>query len=209
MLLTACSASPGSGEGAPAGTPAPAATPAGSGSGSGSGFGSSPEPSVVAAGPQPLPASRLRARSISIPSIGVRSPLVPLGLGADGELEAPGPWDRPGWFADGTVPGETGPAVVAGHVDSPDGPAVFWRLSELGRGDVVEVERSDGRTARFVVTRNEQFEQADFPSTEVYGPTPGRELRLITCAGIYDREARRYLSNRVVFAVAEDQLGLG
>ena len=203
LATAACSSGPGATTGGPGST-----TPASSGLPAAS---ASPEPgSTSPSGPQPLPPRTATARSLRIPAIGVRSPLVPLRLEPGGALEAPEAWDTPGWYVDGAVPGDTGPAVVAGHVDSPDGPAVFWRLRELRIGQEIEVERSDGRTVTFVVTRNEQFEQADFPTGLVYGPTPGHELRLITCDGIYDRKARRYLSNRVVFAVeASQQLTIG
>ena len=95
-----------------------------------------------------------------------------------------------------------GPAVLAGHVDSTAGPAVFWRLRDLAPGDEVLVDRADGTTARFTVTRVERHPKDAFPTDEVYGPTTGAELRLITCGGEFDRAARSYRDNVVVFAVA-------
>ncbi|RKS71310.1 LPXTG-site transpeptidase (sortase) family protein [Motilibacter peucedani] len=153
-------------------------------------------------GPAPLPSRVAVPVRLEVPAIRVSAPLDTLRLGADGELEKPPHWDRPGWYSGGAVPGEPGPAVIAGHVDSPTGPAVFWRLRELARGDRITVRLSDGTAARFDVTRVEQAAKDAFPSAEVYGPTPDRELRLITCAGVYDKGAGGYRDNRIVFAVA-------
>lgn len=139
---------------------------------------------------------------VSIPAIGVRTSLERLGYGKDGELQAPRDPERAGWFAAGTRPGAAGPAVVAGHVDSRDGPAVFWRLRELRPGDVVRVGRADGTVARFVVHAVERHRKDRFPTEAVYGPTPDVELRLITCSGPYD-VGSGYRENLVVYALAK------
>lgn len=141
---------------------------------------------------------------VSVPSVGIDSTLGELGLTPGGELEAPSEWDVAGWYAGGPAPGERGPAVIAGHVDSPNGPAVFWRLREVAVGDAVRVTRADGTAATFQVTRTLSVAQDEFPTAEVYGPTPASELRLITCDGPYDRAAGRYEHNLVVFATATE-----
>ncbi|SFO89368.1 Sortase family protein [Geodermatophilus dictyosporus] len=137
---------------------------------------------------------------VRVPAIGVDTPLVDLGLDAAGALEAPADFGRAGWFAGGTVPGDVGPAVLAGHVDSVDGPAVFSRLRELAAGDEVLVDRADGTTARFRVTDVERHPKDAFPTASVYGPTADAQLRLVTCGGDFDRAARSYEDNVVVFA---------
>ncbi len=153
-------------------------------------------------GPAALPASSVAPTAIEIPAIGVRAPLDALTLDASGGLERPPHAGSPGWFTGSAVPGDSGPAVIAGHVDSKTGPAVFWRLRDLRVGDSILVTRSDATVVTFRVTRSGEYPQASFPTREVYGPTPDRALRLITCAGTYDHAARRYRDNRVVFAVA-------
>ncbi len=150
-------------------------------------------------------AARTRPVSVSIPSLGVRSSLIPLALlPATGELAAPADFDQAGWYADGPTPGDPGPAVIAGHVDSRRGPAIFFRLRELRVGDVVEVRRTDGVTARFAVTGVERYPKAAFPTQRVHGPTPDRALRLITCGGSFDQAKRSYRDNVVVYAVRTD-----
>lgn len=141
---------------------------------------------------------------VAVPRLGIRSPLDPLRLQPDGALEAPTRWDVAGWYADGPRPGERGPAVIAGHVDGPDGPAVFWRLAELRTGDRIEVRRADGRHATFAVTRRLAAPKDAFPTEQVYGPTPHAELRLITCDGDFDRSTGHYRDNLVVFATQVD-----
>lgn len=143
-----------------------------------------------------------RPTSVRIPAIGVRARVEPLHLDRSGGLRSPRDPSDAGWWAGGPVPGNLGAAVLAGHLDSRTGPALFWRLAELGPGDLVRVGRSDGRSAAFVVDSVRVFAADDFPTLRVYGPTPDRALRLITCAGSYDFQRGHYRDNVVVFATA-------
>ncbi len=158
-----------------------------------------PGPVVLAAQAPTAAAVPLRVR---VPAIGVDSALIGLGLDAGGALETPGDPDLAGWYGQGPVPGDVGPAVLAGHVDSRVGPAVFARLRELSPGDEVLVDRSDGTTARFAVDRVERYPKDAFPTAAVYGPTADAQLRLVTCGGAFDRSAGSYEDNVVVFATA-------
>jgi hypothetical protein len=138
---------------------------------------------------------------VRVGAIGLDSPLETLHLDANGALLPPKRFDRAGWYADGNGPGDVGPAVIAGHVDSKAGPAVFYRLRELTAGDKIEVVRG-GRVLRFTVTRTAWYPKNKFPTSQVYGPTPDRQLRLITCGGFFDHKLRSYKDNLVVYAVA-------
>jgi hypothetical protein len=135
-----------------------------------------------------------------IPAIGVATRLLRLGLEPDGSMAVPADFDQAGWFAGGPVPGQLGPAVIAGHVDSRTGPAVFYRLRELRPGQTVLVERADGARLRFVVSQAHSYPKAGFPTGAVFGPAPEAALRLITCAGDFDRARGSYRDNLVVFA---------
>lgn len=137
---------------------------------------------------------------IRIPSLGVDSVLVNLGVDGDGRLEVPGDYDLAGWYAQGVVPGGIGPAIIAGHVDSPTAPAVFARVGELVSGDDVVVAMSDGAELTFSVTGSAQSAKSDFPTSEVYSNVPTPELRLITCAGEFDSAVGHYTDNLIVFA---------
>jgi sortase (surface protein transpeptidase) len=137
---------------------------------------------------------------VRIPAIGVDSELTPVGVDGSGALLPPADFSVAGWFAAGPAPGEVGPAVLAGHVDDRTGPAVFFRLEDLRAGDQVVVVRADGQPVVFTVTRVAAYPKTDFPTAEVYGPTPGAELRLITCGGTFDRTRRSYTDNVVVYA---------
>ena len=142
--------------------------------------------------------------SVSIPAIDVRSDLITVGLNPDGTLEVPQPgpdYDKAAWFRDSPRPGDVGPAVIEGHVDSAaNGPSVFYRLGDLAPGDRIDVGREDGTVASFVVDEVRVFPKDDFPTLAVYGNTERPELRLITCGGPFDRSVRSYLDNVVVFA---------
>jgi hypothetical protein len=137
---------------------------------------------------------------ISIPAIGVTAPVIRLGLDRSGALEVPRDFGDTGWWTGGARPGERGPAVIAGHVDSYTGPAVFFRIGNLRRGDAITVERADGSSVRFHVQRSAHYPKAHFPTTKVYGPTAKPTLRLITCSGKFDRASGHYLDNTVVYA---------
>ncbi len=137
---------------------------------------------------------------VTIPSIGVDSTLTDIGVDATGALVPPADFAQAGWFAAGPVPGEVGPAVLAGHVDDRSGPAVFFRLEDLVPGDAVVVTDGDGQARTFTVSRVAAYPKTDFATAEVYGPTAGPELRLITCGGTFDRSRRSYTDNVVVYA---------
>ena len=138
--------------------------------------------------------------AVRIPSLGVSSSLENLSVGPSGELGVPVDYDRAGWYADGPVPGAIGPAIIAGHVDSTTGPAVFFRLGELEVGDEIIVDTVDARSLVFTVTGRTQSAKATFPTAEVYSNVPRPELRLITCAGVFDPSVGHYTDNLIVFA---------
>jgi sortase (surface protein transpeptidase) len=183
LALTACGEAPSHPEAAmPA--PAPAARPA-----------PAPPTSTAALARAPSPPVH-----IAIPAIGVSAAVVRLGLKRDGTLQVPGDFDVTGWFTGGPAPGETGPAVIAGHIDSHHGPAVFYRLRELRPGQEITVGRRDGSSVRFAVDGVAQYPKDDFPTKAVFGPSPDPLLRLITCGGAFDRSRRSYRDNVVVTA---------
>ncbi len=137
---------------------------------------------------------------LQIPAIGVSTPLVKLGRLPDGSLEVPKDWDTAGWYDQGSRPGQPGPAVILGHVDSRTGPAVFYQLRALRPGDIVRVGLADGRMLAFRVQRVQRYPKDEFPTEAVYFPTLNRELRLITCGGEFDYARDSYLDNIVVYA---------
>ncbi|MGP3958248.1 class F sortase [Nonomuraea sp. 3N208] len=137
---------------------------------------------------------------LRIPAIDVTTRVIPLRLDAKARLVAPKQFDRVGWNQAGPEPGEQGVAVIAGHVDSTTGPAVFYRLRQLRKGDRVHVDRADGTTVTFVVNRLASYPKNRIPDKEVYGSGRGTQLRLITCGGTFDRQRRSYRDNVVVFA---------
>jgi hypothetical protein len=144
----------------------------------------------------PSPPIRIR-----IPAIRVNAPMMGLGLTTGGSLDVPPPGRKnlAGWYEAGATPGETGTAIVAGHVDNADGPAVFYDLGALRKGSTVEVDRRDGGAALFTVDAVEVYEASRFPDEKVYGAADRPELRVITCGGGYSKSTG-YQGNVVVFA---------
>jgi hypothetical protein len=157
----------------------------------------------IAAPPQSAqPAPVASPVSLTIPLIGVQTQLMTLGLAAGGALQVPplSSASVAGWYTGSPRPGAVGSAIIVGHIDSVSGPGVFFRLSELRRGDNVYVKRADGSTAEFRVAAVQTYLKDHFPTATVYGPTPDAELRLITCGGAFDSATGHYLSNIVVYA---------
>ncbi len=140
---------------------------------------------------------------LSIPDIAVNTNLIQLGKNDDGTMQTPESYDVAGWYQYSPTPGEIGPAVITGHVDNYKGAAVFYRLKELRPGQKIVVNREDGSTATFSVTRLEQFDQDHFPTEAVYGNTKDSELRVITCGGPFNHLSGQYTQNTVVFAILD------
>lgn len=169
---------------------------------------SSPEASGPAIGdgvtrstPEAVPPVTSFPTSLRIPAIGVSAPVAGLGLNPDRTVEVPSDPDSTGWFELGTPPGERGSAVILGHVDSAQGPAVFHRLRYLRPGDRATVGSADGSLTRFRVTAVRTYPNAEFPARKVYGPHGRtRGLQLVTCGGAYD-SVTGYQANVVVFMV--------
>ncbi|MFG3040453.1 class F sortase [Streptomyces sp. NPDC048330] len=150
----------------------------------------------AAADPLP-PSSPVRLR---IPETDVDTPMMGLGIGEDGALDVPPAGNRnmAGWYENGTTPGAKGTAIVAGHVDNADGPAVFYTLGALKKGHRIEVDREDGRTAVFTVDAVEVYGNADFPNDKVYDEADRAEIRVITCGGGFSKK-NGYQGNVVAF----------
>ena len=136
-----------------------------------------------------------------VPAIGVSTTLIRLGLTSAGDLQVPTTTTVAGWYTGSPRPGQIGSSIIAGHIDSVAGPGIFYKLSELRRGEYVYIIRSNHTVAVFEVTASHLYAKADFPSHLVYGPVPDAELRLITCGGTFDYATGSYLSNVVVSAV--------
>jgi hypothetical protein len=153
------------------------------------------QPSPVAL--PPSPPTRIR-----IPEIHVNAPITKISLDRAHHLQVPplGSPNLAGWYKDGATPGSAGNAIVLGHVDNHHGPAVFYALGALHKGDTIHIDRDDHRTAVFSIDSIRVFSKSAFPDKAVYDTTTRPEIRLITCGGGFNKAADRYLGNVVVFA---------
>jgi len=136
---------------------------------------------------------------LQIAAIGVDSGLMDLGLRKDGTMEVPPAGFPAGWYTESPTPGEIGPAIIAGHIDW-KGPAVFYHLRNLKRGDKITVTRKDGSKPVFRVTQVAQYAKDQFPTKLVYGNIDRAGLRLITCGGSFNSQSGHYEDNIVAFA---------
>ncbi len=170
------------------------------------------EPAVVEVAPAIVPTGASMPESaparLRIPEVGIDTTFERgLGLNEDQTIEVPDSFTEVGWYRFGPTPGEYGPAVIIGHVDSREGPAVFWSLGQLQEGSEILVDREDGTTARFLVTELRRVSQDTFPTKDVYGDIDHAGLRLITCSGTFNRGVHRYTHNLIVYAKLVDEAG--
>ena len=167
-----------------------------------------PQPSLAAAG---VIGSRAKGPwlrrslpvSVDIPAIGVNSKVLHLGVSADGMIQVPSLYTQANdaaWYKYSATPGQIGASVIEGHLDTYQGPAVFFRLGALRPGDRIDVRLADGITAVFRVTGTREYPKSNFPAKAIYGATDHAALRLITCGGAFDNATHHYLSSTVVFA---------
>jgi len=138
---------------------------------------------------------------LRIPAVQVDTALQRLGRRPDGTVAVPDSPNVAGWYAQGPRPGQPGPAVLLGHVDSVRGPGVFFRVEELSPGAVVYVDRVDGTTGSFRVVRVVKVPKTSFPTDLVYSPTLQPSLQLVTCGGTFDHRAGSYRDNVIVYTV--------
>lgn len=148
------------------------------------------------------PLKRSAPVRIRIPAIGVAAPVLPVGLNADGTVQVPPLADHnlTGWYRYGPAPGQRGPAVILGHVDSVTGRSVFFKLKDLRKGDKVYVTLADGKTAVFAVDGLQRTAKTQFPTNAVYGKLRYAGLRLVTCGGAFDPATGHYEDNIIVYA---------
>jgi sortase (surface protein transpeptidase) len=159
-----------------------------------------PTAPIVAAPQTAQPPPVAMPAALTIPEIGVSTRLITLSLTTQGTVQVPPTTSVAGWYTRSPRPGAVGPAIILGHVDSYQGPGVFFRLVELHSGDPIYIRRTDGSTVEFRVTAVQSYLKDHFPTHAIYGLTPDAELRLITCGGAFDSATDHYLSNIVVYA---------
>lgn len=151
----------------------------------------------------PAPLAESKPVAISIPRIHVNALLGEVGLREDGTIEVPAPgptYDQPAWYRYSPTPGELGPSVIEGHLDTPEGkPSVFYGLAQLEAGNSIQITRADGKIATFAVSQVARYSKNEFPTQAVYGDLDHPGLRLLTCGGSLDGEGN-YVDNVVVFA---------
>jgi sortase A len=139
-------------------------------------------------------------KELLIPSLGIKAPIVSLGLTKEGAMDVPSNDSDVGWFAPGYRPGTQGHAVLAGHVDSKEGPAVFYKLKDLGKGDKIILKDGAGIELEFQVAETHKYPYDDSPLDEIFGPSDSPMLNIITCTGLYSRSLGTHQQRLVVTA---------
>jgi sortase (surface protein transpeptidase) len=159
-------------------------------------------PASPHSGSRAAPLARSVPVHILIPAIAVNAPVIGLGLNADGTIQVPPLTEHnvTGWYRYGPTPGQQGPAVILGHVDSLTGPSVFYKLEDLRKGETVYVTLADGQRPAFIIDGVQEAAKDRFPTSAVYGQVEYQGLRLITCGGPFDTASGHYLDNVIVYA---------
>lgn len=140
-------------------------------------------------------------KSISIPTLSVKSEIESVGLDKEGRIDTPKDVYNTGWYALGVKPGEKGSAVIDGHLDTPEGkPSVFFKLKSLKEGDTIEIESEDNKTYTFKVYDVVDYPLETIPMGKIVEATNEKRLNLITCGGDWDKEKKLYSERTVVYA---------
>lgn len=143
--------------------------------------------------------------TIEIPSIDVKTKIENVGKLENGQMGVPEGVNNVGWFEPGILPGEQGSSVMAGHIDSLTGPAIFYKLEKLKEKDEVIVKDADGNSLTFIVTKTERYPRNDAPIEEIFGFSYGSRLNLITCIGDFNKDAKTHEERFVVYTELIDQ----
>ncbi|MFD5749695.1 class F sortase [Streptomyces sp. NPDC127033] len=160
-----------------------------------------PSPGGESGAGEPGAGEAVAPAKVDIPSLGISSSLMDLGLNEDGTVEVP-PAEKgmtAGWYTGGAIPGEAGAAVIIGHNDTRFGKAVFHDLKKITKGTEITVTDDEGAAKRFTVKDTESVSKNSFPTEKVYGQTDTPVLRLITCDGDFDAEGHP-VNNLIVYA---------
>lgn len=140
-----------------------------------------------------------------IPKLNIDTSIESVGIDPFGNMDVPKDEENAGWYKYSVLPGDTGNAVMAGHLDSKTGPAIFYKLADLDVGDEIIVRSTLGQTKTFTVTATKIYSNTNFPSQVVFGPTDARRLNLITCTGVFNRASMHYNQRIVVFSELKQQ----
>lgn len=146
----------------------------------------------------PTPAIASPQRLV-IDKLGINADVEEVALTTTGAMDVPKAWENVGWYKLGAKPGETGNAVIAGHLDSPTAPAVFYKLNQLELGDIITVQDTTGQKRNFKVVDKQTYPDAGFPLELVFGRTDKKRLNLITCQGSFNQSTKLYSHRLVVF----------
>jgi sortase A len=141
--------------------------------------------------------------TLEIPSIGVKADVEQVGLLPNGQMDVPQGMESVAWYEAGTQPGAPGSAVINGHVDSKTGPAVFYHLKKLEKGDKIIVTNKEGEQRTFVVIDKQVYPRNNAPLRKIFGYTHRSQLNLITCTGEFNREARTHEDRLVIYTELE------
>ncbi|MGW3245565.1 class F sortase [Streptomyces sp. NPDC001070] len=137
---------------------------------------------------------------------GLDAAVVPVAARADGALDLPENLHTGGWWALGAAVGAaTGTVLIAGHVDNrKDGVGPFAALYDIPVGGPITVTGADTKARTYRVTARRTYQQEHLPRDLFTRAGPHR-LALITCAGPYNRAARRYERNLVLYATPTEE----
>lgn len=163
-----------------------------------------PTPTTI---PTPVPTTAVSSPSkIFIPKLGVNTIIESVEKDEVGNMDIPSNYNNVAWYSLGPKPGEHGSAVIAGHVDTPQGDlSVFGNLTKLTAGDQVVIKGTNGKELTFTVYKAQNYKLSNIPLEEIFARTgPEKKLNLITCSGTWDKTSKMYTDRYVVYARIEE-----
>ena len=151
--------------------------------------------------PTPTPVPIGDPVRITIPTLGIESSIVNIGVTDDNIMDTPVDFMTVGWFTGSVKPGMDGVSILTGHYDDIFGkPAIFYQLAQLQSNDTIIITTDTGQEITFTVESSLKDSYKTFPKDLIYSHFEGRILRLITCNGIWDTQMKTYSKRLVITA---------
>jgi sortase (surface protein transpeptidase) len=142
-------------------------------------------------------------RYLTIDKLGISARILAMGITEDGALESPKTaWDV-GWYNGSATPGAGGALLIDGHVnDTRNTLGVFGRLHALIKGDLIQIERGDGKLYTYRIVETEQIPVAQVNMAKLLKSISNdrQGLNIITCGGKYDPKGQTFTDRVIVYA---------
>jgi LPXTG-site transpeptidase (sortase) family protein len=139
-------------------------------------------------------------RTLIVQKLGIKARVLPMGVNADGSMQAPVNINDSGWYNASAKPGTKGATVIDAHASGASRHGLFAYLDTLKAGDTLSIEKGDGQLLNYEVTATETVPMNDVDMRKVLTPQGTAEgMNLITCTGTWLPDQKTYNHRVIVY----------